>query len=144
MTTGIPPRLASVGLRKEVRLLVVDEHEEHFELIQEVAEMYHPEFKVECKLATSAGEAVDLASSWQASVVLLDLHVISSALELLQQLSSQGAAVVATSDTRLPELSGTAENYGAVGYLAKSSNPEDIESLLSFVASVSSPSSPTH
>lgn len=144
MTTGIPPRLATIGLRKEVRLLVVDEQEEHFDLIQEVAEMYHPEFKVECKLATTAGEAVDLAASWQASVVLLDLHVISRALDLLQQLSAQGAAVVATSDTRLPELCETAESYGAVGYLSKSSNPEDIESLLSFVASVSNPSPPTH
>ncbi len=130
-------RVVTTGLRKEVRLLVVDDHGDHFEQLQEIAEMYHPEYRVECRLASSAGEAVDVASSWGASVVLLDLHVISDALDLLRQLSMQGATVVATSDTRLPELEGTASEYGAVGYLSKSDNPDEIEALLGYVAAVS-------
>ena len=142
MTGTLPQRVVNVALRKEVRLLVVDDHVEHFEHLQEFAEMYHPEYRVECKLATNAGEAVDLATSWGASVVLLDLHVISSALELVKQLSAQGAPVVATSDSRLPELGETAGSYGAVGYLSKSTNPEDIEALLTFVAGFSTPAAP--
>lgn len=136
--TSIPThRVMTTALRKEVRLLVVDDHGEHFEQLREIAEMYHPEFRVECKLASNAVEAVCLASSWRASVVLLDLHVISSALDLVKQLATQGTAVVATSDTRLPELAETASEYGAVGYLSKSDNPDDIEALLAFVAGVS-------
>jgi len=142
MTVGPVTRVVNVALRKEVRLLVVDDHVEHFEQIQEFAEMYHPEFRFECKLATSAFEAVDISSSWGASVVLLDLHVISSALELMEQLSAQGAAVVATSDVRIPEFAETAGEHGAVGYLSKSSNPDDIEALLSYVASVAAPNTP--
>ncbi len=141
--TGIPiQKMVPLGLRQEVRLLVVDDQLEHFEQLQEFAEMYHPEFRVECRLASSACEAEDVARSWKASVVLLDLHVVSSALELLQKLASQGAAVVATTDSRLPELVETVAHYGAVGYLPKSTNPEDLENLLSFVASVSTPFSP--
>ena len=142
MTAGMTQRALDATLRREVRLLVVDDHLDHYEQIVEFAEMYHPEFKVECKLATTPADAVSLASSWKASVVLVDLHAISSALELLQQLSHQGSAVIATSDNMLPELSETASQYGAVGYLSKSSNPDDIEVLLSFAASVSSPSRP--
>lgn len=142
MTAPITQRPVNATLRKEVRLLVVDDQLDHYEQIVEFAEMYHPEFKVECKLATNSGDAVTMASSWNASVVLLDLHAISSALELVQQLSHQGSAVIATSDNRLPELSETASHYGAVGYICKSYNPDDIEVLLSFAASVSSPSGP--
>lgn len=134
--------MVTAGLRREVRLLVVDDHGEHFEQLQEMAGLYHPEYQVECKLASSAGEAADLAASWGASVVLLDLHVISEALELLKQLSMQGTAVVATSDTRLPELVDTASDYGAVGYLSKSENPEDIEVLLNYVAGVAKEAAP--
>lgn len=136
--TSIPThRVLTTALRKEVRLLVVDDHEEHFDQLREIAEMYHPEYHVECRLVSSAIEAVDIAASWRASVVLLDLHVISSALELLKQLATQGTAVVATSDTRLPDLAETASEYGAVGYLSKSDNPDDIEHMLAFVAGVS-------
>jgi DNA-binding NarL/FixJ family response regulator len=63
-------------------------------------------------------------------------------LDLVKQLATQGTAVVATSDTRLPELAETASEYGAVGYLSKSDNPDDIEALLTFIAGVSVEGSP--
>ena len=81
-------RVVTTALRKEIRLLVVDDHVEHFEQLQEMAGLYHPEYQVECKLASSAGEAVHLAASWGASVVLLDLHVVSRSEEHTSELQS--------------------------------------------------------
>ena len=144
MTIISTDKPARAGLRREIKLLVVDDHLDHFAQIQEFTEMYHPEFKVECKLATSPCQALELSASWEPSVVLLDLHMVSSALELLRQLSNTGATVVATSNVRLPELSRTAEEYGAVGYYSKGHNLDGIEALVNFASSLATTTYPTH
>jgi DNA-binding NarL/FixJ family response regulator len=126
-----------VGFRKEVKLLVVDDHSDHFEQIQSHAEMYSSQFHVECKLAAAIAEAKETVESWQPTVVLVDTHVIAEALPLIKALSQMGPAVVAMSEHRIPELVETCQAYGAVGYLSKSDNPDDIGNLISYIASVS-------
>lgn len=126
--------------RKEVKLLVVDDRTEQFEQIQSISEMYHSEYKIECKLATTEVEARSLLSSWQPSVVLVDLHVGSGSIPLLDYISETGCApVVATSDVLLPELEVTAESHGAVGYVPKGEDQEEVEALVDFLASVAHP-----
>jgi CheY-like chemotaxis protein len=131
--------------RRVVKLLVVDDHVEQFDHINAFAEMYHPDFKVECRIAQTTDEAVSVAGEWIPSVVLLDLHIAGAqGKELLQSLRAYGAAVVATSASRIPELARAAEDYGAVAYVQKSDNPEDVEALVQYLASISSDSEPVH
>jgi CheY-like chemotaxis protein len=130
--------------RRAIRLLVVDDQQEHFEQLVQVAEMYHPDFTVECRLVSDPEKVVEVASDWQPSVVLLDLHVVSSALQLVRQISAMGTSVVATSSVRLPELAERISECGGVGYMTKSENPEEVESLLNFVASVAHPIPTSH
>ncbi len=140
----IPTGTAPGSVRKEVRLLVVDDTPEHFELLAEVAEMYNPEYRVECRLVSTAFETFEAVGEWQPSVVLVDLHSVADALAVVRQLAEQGRSVVATSQHRSSELSSVADQYGAVGYLSKSDNPDDVEALVEFVATVSSPPDPNH
>ena len=131
--------------RKEVKLLVVDDRTEQFEQIQSVSEMYHSEYRIECKLATTDSEARSLLSSWQPSIVLLDLHVGCGSLPLLDYISGSGCApVVAMSDTLQPELEVTAESHGAVGYVPKGEDQEEVEALVDFLASLADPVMNTH
>jgi CheY-like chemotaxis protein len=132
------------GLRRDVRLLVVDETTEHFELLTEMAEMYNPDYRLECRFVSTAGEIFQAIGEWQPSVVLIDLHSVIDALEMVRQLANQGRSVVATSAHRSPELSSVADEYGAVGYLSKSDNPDDLEALVDFVATVSMPPDRDH
>ena len=53
--------MIGVAFRKEVKLLVVDDHGDHFELIKAHAEMYSSEFLVECKLLEDAEDAKAIA-----------------------------------------------------------------------------------
>ena len=134
-----------MAVRKEVKLLVVDDHSEQFEQIQSVTEMYNSEYRMECKLATSESEARSLLASWQPSVILVDLHIDASGLPLLDYLSeSSHAAVVATSDSRMPELELTAGEHGAVGYVPKGEDQDEIEALVDYLASVASPAMSCH
>ncbi len=128
--------IGDFSLRKQVRLLVVDDHSEHFQQVQEVAEMYHAEFDFECRLVSDSQEALKVTSEWRPSVVLVDLHLIAEGLDLLGKIAERGAVVVATSETKIPELPDKLFHYGAAGYLTKSESLEDVEALLSYVASI--------
>lgn len=128
--------LKTTDFRKDVRLLVIDDSEDHFEQICHVTEMYNPEYNVACERAESCQSLLEQEDSSKATVVLLDIHILSDALTVIQKLSHKGIPVVATSAVRLPQLAETAQQYGAVGYFNKSDNPEDIEALVDFVAGV--------
>ena len=130
------------GPRKRVRLLVVDDHSEHFAQVQEVAQMYNSEFEFECRLVSDSSQAVEVAAEWNPTVVLIDLHLIASALDVLGKIAEQGPVVVATSESRIPELPEKLSKYGASGYLTKSEALEDVEAMLQYIASVA-PDLPT-
>jgi DNA-binding NarL/FixJ family response regulator len=136
MTTPTPTDLKTTDFRKDIRLLVVDDSEEHYQHLCEITEMYNPQYKVECSRAPSVEELPAHDVGVLPTVILLDLHLLSDALQVIQKLSHQGYPVVATSAVRSPGLAETAQSYGAVGYFSKSDNPEDIEALVEFVASV--------
>ena len=132
------------GARKEVKLLVVDDHAEHFEQIRAFADMYSAQFQIECKLAQDKEEAHEVMESWHPSVVLVDVHLISDAFNLIQEISHKGASVLAVSEARIPKLAETAQTYGAVGCLTKSDNPDDVEHLVGYIASIASSSIVSH
>ena len=130
--------------RKEVKLLVVDDQAEHFMHLQEAAEIYQLDYSIECRLASNKAEALELAASWHPTVVLIDLHVVADALNLLSQIAEIGPAVVATSENRIPEIPDKVAEYGAVGYLTKKDSVEDVESVLHYIASVAGPIPTAH
>ncbi len=132
------------GKRKEVKLLVVDEHSDHFDQIRAFVEMDSSQFVIECKLALDKEEATAVMDVWRPSVVLVDVHLLSDALSLIREMSIKGASVVAVSEARIPELSETAQAYGAVGCFTKSDNPDDVEVLVGYIASVASSSPLSH
>lgn len=132
------------GARKEVKLLVVDDQSEHFEQIRAFSDMYSSQFVIECKLAQDKEEAHEVMESWHPSVVLVDVHLISDALNLIQEMTHKGASVVAVSEARIPQLAETAQTYGAVGCLTKSDNPDDVEHLVGYIASIAASSVVSH
>jgi DNA-binding NarL/FixJ family response regulator len=128
--------MAEVGVRREIKLLVIDDHSDHFELIQAFADMCSSQYAFECKLATDEHSAQELIDGWEPSVALVDVHLVASGLELIRALTHKGTAVIALSEARIPHLADTAQAYGALGCFTKSDNPDDIEVLLAYMASV--------
>ena len=123
-------------IRKDVRVLVVDDNDDHYEHICEAASMYNPEFNLELQRADSRESVAEVSKTWEPTVVLVDIHILSDALKLIEQLSHAGYPVVATSTVRVPEIAEAAQQYGAVGYFNKSDNLDDIEVLFEYMASV--------
>lgn len=139
-----PDNRGDFGLRKEVKLLVVDDHSEHFAQLQAAADEYNSEFSVELKLVSNVEDALQITNTWQPSVVLIDLHVVATALDLLTQIAEIGPSVVATSERRIAEMPEKVARYGAVGYFTKADSNEDVESVLNYIASLAAPAPTTH
>jgi DNA-binding NarL/FixJ family response regulator len=139
-----PDSRGDFGLRKEVKLLVVDDHSEHFSQLQAAAEEYNAEFQIECKLVSNVEDALQMTGTWHPSVVLIDLHVVATALDLLTQIAEIGPSVVATSESRIAEMPEKVARYGAVGYFTKADSTEDVESVLNYIASLAAPAPTTH
>lgn len=141
----VPPTgKGDFGLRKEVKLLVVDDHSDHFAQLQAAAEEYHSEFSIECKLVATPQEALQMTNDWHPSVVLVDLHVVATTLDLLTQIAEIGPSVVATSETRIVDMPEKVARYGAVGYVTRADSTEDVESVLNYIASLAAPSMVAH
>ncbi|MBX7139047.1 MAG: response regulator [Oligoflexia bacterium] len=114
-----------------LKLLVVDEHSEYFELVNESAELCRHQFHVKCRHAASVDETKSAIGHWQPSVVLVDLNLGDSEGFSVIELCAQGQIpVIAMSDSKNSEIEDVLRDRGATGWVLKSSDPEDIEQLL--------------
>lgn len=127
-----------MSVRKEVRVLVVEDQAEQFDSLNEYADMYHSSYNVICKRADSSFTAKELMRTWHPSVVLLDAHVTDDdGGDQIGYFSDAGVAVVVMSRVRSAKIEESAINKGAAAYISKSENPDDVEALLELLGAVS-------
>lgn len=124
------------GSRQQVRLLVLDDVCEETEVLLEVAEFYHPDFEFSCKVTPDPVEAMEAVKDWEPSVVMIDLHAVKNALQILTQIANFGSPVVAIGEKMIPGLERKVRECGGRSYLAKTSNVEGVEDILQLVGSL--------
>ena len=127
-----------MALKKNVRLLVVDDTEKYSEVIQEWAESSPPEYNLTFEFADSEEKAIEVINRWDPSVVLMDAHMPSiNTFEVLERYLAGAVPVIVTSGSKSKTIEDSAREKGAVGYFAKSENPDELEYLLHSIGSVS-------
>ncbi len=125
-------------IRKNVRLLVLDENSQYSESIRECAEMTHHSFDLEVKCVEDEGEARELIKSWDPSVIILDAYLPkSNSFSMLEGYLAELVPVIMASSTLSREIQRSAMAKGAVGYVEKSENFDELESLLTLLEDVS-------
>ncbi len=124
--------------KKNVRLLVVDDSKRYSEVIQEWAETSPPEYNLSFEFADSEAQTIEMINSWDPSVVLLDAHMPSiDTFDVLERYLAGAVPVIITSGSKSKAIEESAREKGAVGYFAKSENPDELEFLLNSIGSVS-------
>ena len=124
--------------KKNVRLLVVDDSKKYSEIIQEWAETSPPEYNLTFEFADSEAKTIEAINRWDPSVVLMDAHMpCINTFEVLERYLAGAVPVIVTSGTRSKAIEDSAREKGAVGYFAKSENPDELEFLLNSIGSVS-------
>ena len=134
------PKTVSFKPSPVIRLLVVDELESFFEDIKECAELCSHRVRVEVLRAASGHEALEKIRDWEPTILLVDAHLPDmSGFELVKDCYKGVIPVVLTSEHRSADLEKSALELGAFGYVAKTENIDDIESLLYDLADISIP-----
>lgn len=124
------------GELKELKLLVVDGDDEHFDGLARYAEVCGFDGTHGCRLVSGGEAALDLLEQWAPSVVLVDLHIEGDGLGVIQALARRGVPVVALSKERIPEFEQRCPRYGAKGYFTKSTDPEALDALFAHIEGV--------
>ncbi len=129
-----------MGDLRELRLLIVDEELEYFQLFRECVELCHHQFPIICTHASSEEEARKLLGTWRPTAVMVDVHnTKADAFKFMEDCKGSVERVIAASENMSLDVENTAMNHGANDYFCKSSDPEDIERLLARIDSLRHP-----
>ena len=125
------------GDKKSIRVLVVDEGSEFFDQVQDQADQNSHHYKMACKLVTQISEVAEMIRSWNPSVVMLDVaNSPFNSAEIAKGCSQLEVPLIVTGYTHNKEIQASIEKIGAVAYVVKSEDPEDIEQVLELLATV--------
>lgn len=130
---------------KKVRLLVVDDQKGYYELLKEYTELCSHEYNIECAYAADQKQAIGMYNSWHPSIVLVDAHLPdTSGFELLEKIIDKAASVVITSSVPSLAIEESARKRGANGYLPKTDNFDELDSVLSYIVTVAADQIESH
>ena len=126
-------------MRRELRLLIVDDHSGYSEFLEEYSDIWNEQYEVILSHVESAAEAVEQLSELKPNVIMVDAHLPDmNSLEFVQQFSTVDSAIVVTSEKHSLSLEESAMCHGADAYIPKTQDPDEIEFLFSRLAQISS------
>ena len=117
--------------RKHIRLLIVDDNPTFAAAIEEHAELFSFQCAIDCRSASTEGEALELTKTWFPSCVLVHLHLNQGdAFSLLRRWRDSMRTVIAIADQHSAFIEEAARTGGADAFYSRSDNPEDLLHLL--------------
>jgi len=123
-----------------IRLLVVNEQSDYFDLVQQYAGLLEPSCTMQCKYAESGSIAGQIMKDWTPTVVILDAHLEdANSFELLRGMSETHASVVVTSSHFSKDIEKSSVERGASAYVVASEDHDALEQLLEIVVELSAP-----
>jgi DNA-binding NtrC family response regulator len=132
-------------LRKQVRLLVLEGEPEYQRHLQEIIDLCSHQYDIVAEFASSGGAARKALESFGPSVVLMDMHAADrEAMALMKGCHEREVPVVATGEPRSREVEEQALKNGAVVFITRSEDPDDLEVVLHTLASVAGQSQVRH
>lgn len=127
----------SIGVRKRVRLLIVDDRSEELDELVEYIGMYNPSYSIEHDLISKGSDAIGKLGTWAPTVALLDVHIPDvNGLQLIKTVSEAGVPVVAASRDFSREIESSVLENGAVAYVTINDDPEELEGVVELLARV--------
>lgn len=127
----IPLSVSAPSLTPHVRVLLVQDRRGSVQHIREHAEMNDHRYRIELRHTASGAKAVELAKSWEPSIIVVDAFLSdTNSFELLEQIKDHHMPVVITGPDPSAEIEQSARDHGAAAYLSSSEDPDTLEELL--------------
>jgi CheY-like chemotaxis protein len=127
-----------MNIRKQVRLLVVDENEHYYDLIRESAEIWNEDYRIECEKVDSAEEAIQAICNWCPTIIMVDSHLDDmNCMDFLDRVSDGSAPLVVSSEHVCNQTRESVFAHGASDYISKTADPDEVDHLLGRIAMLS-------
>lgn len=127
----------SANEKKAIRVLVVDEASDYFEQVKSHADLNSHHYSMACKLATRITEAAEIIRAWEPTVVVLDVaNSPAKSAEIAKGCSQREVPLIVTGYSHDKEIQAAIEKIGAIAYVVKSEDPEDLENVVELLATV--------
>ncbi len=124
-----------IDFRKEIRLLVVDEHKPYCKMLEAASEEWHPEFSFSCEFADSAEEALAKIKEFGPSVVMIDAFTEDmDCFEFMKNCNPDVVPLVVTSEFPAEGMRESVLSKGALECLTKTEDPDELEGMLELIA----------
>lgn len=141
----IPGDITKNAKKRRLKVLIADHHPQFFQQISDFADVMADEIELTCKFADSATQALEMISSWEPSVIMLDVYMPDlSAFDVIEQCRQGVAPIVVTSNNQSEDIREAALDRGACAFIPKSQNPDDIEGLFYLLADLAEYSTQKH
>lgn len=132
-------------MRKELRLLIVDDQSNFSEFLELYSDIWNEHVEVVLTHVESAAKAVNEMGSLRPNVVMVDAHLSDmNSLELVQRIANGTSTVVLTSEQPSISLEESALFHGAQAYIPKTQDPDEVEFLFLRLAELSTDLSDVH
>lgn len=123
--------------RKSIRVLVVDDASDFFDQVQDHADLNSHHYDMACKLVTRIADVAEMIRIWNPSVVMLDVaNSPQNSAEIAKGCSQREVPLIVTGYSHSKEIQASIEKIGAVAYVVKSEDPEDLEQVVELLATV--------
>jgi DNA-binding NtrC family response regulator len=125
-------------IRKEVRLLIVDDHEQHQHMFQDAVDSWHPDYRLECTFAKTAAEALEKIAKWAPTIVMVDAYFEDmNCFDLIGKCNPKACPIVVTSDHLVAGIRESAISRGAADYFSLPNDPDEFDMVMESVVSLS-------
>ena len=125
------------GDKKSIRVLVIDEGGEYFQQVQDHANLNSHHYKMACRHTTEISEVADLLLSWDPTVVIIDVaHSPFCSAQVAKGCSDREVPLVVTGYIHNKEIQEAIEKIGAIAYVVKSEDPDDLDDVVQLLATV--------
>lgn len=128
----------STPLKRQVRALVIDEHDGHYRTLKEFSEVMEGEIRYESAFAKSTTEAAGLIKKFEPSVIIINAYMKkNSGMTILEHCAYGAVPIVVLSDFHSEELRERVIDKGASALAKRSANPEEMEQFFYLMADLS-------
>lgn len=122
-------------MKKQIKLLVVDDHTSYGELIARSADLWNEHYEFECEFVDSATAALEKIATSAPTIVLADAHIPDmNSMHFIDECSALAVPLVVTSDHLLASLEESVLSRGAKAYLPKTDDPDELEHIFEQIA----------
>jgi DNA-binding NtrC family response regulator len=131
--------------KEKIKVMLVDENPEFFEIVKDQIELHSHQFDIACRHIEEVANAAEALSSWRPNLVVLDYsNSPLMAAKLVKDCHHCEVPLIITGEIMNKEVEEAVQRIGALAYIVKSEDPDELEKVIELFAAAAKETAPVH